>query len=49
VGAILSEIQRLYELEARLRTNKASPAEILRTGQSEGRPIYQRLHRRHIF
>ena len=46
VEAILSEIQQLYDIEARLRTNKASPEEILRTRQSESRPIYQRLHDR---
>ncbi len=46
VDAILSEIQQLYEIEARLRTNKASPEKILRTRQSESRPIYQRLQTR---
>ena len=44
--AILSEIQQLYELEARLKADKASPAEILHLRQSESRPIYQRLHAR---
>ena len=44
VAEILSEIQQLYEIEARLRTSKASPEEILRTRQSESRAIYQRLH-----
>jgi hypothetical protein len=54
--AILLEIQQLYEIEARLRTNKASPAEILQIRQTESRPIYQRLqnrleesHKEHIY